>query len=256
MVFAPPCMAGNSPSIEPTRAFWIGTTLVAAVVVVAGSLCWRLPVPPPKATAVPGVRIGHARLDANSGNRVLREEALLRDPTPLFLPTRWSAAAAVRPESVLREPGETWGGFPPQLVFPPDNAHVALPLPSRPPETPIEALRAERWDRPFLGWGQRDGAWPALPSRRAFIEVVSLRDGRTLLAEPLDAAPAAGQDWNPIQWMAAVEAAGPVGAPALLQGSGQEQVDRFYSDFLEKQWRLGERLARLAPGFYHIILGP
>lgn len=243
--------------LEPTRTFWIGTSTLAFALVAGLSLMWRLPEPPPRVEYRQAGTIGHARLDGRSADAVLREEASLRDPTPLFLPTEWSAAAAVRPESVLREPGEQrWGGFPARFVFSEEAAQFDLPLPSRPPEGAVDALRSERWDRPFLGWGQKDAPSGLLGSRGAYISVVSVRNGSTILSAPVEAAPAGAPDWAPIEWLAAVEPSGPAGSPALLKSSGVDSVDRFYLDYLEKRWRLGERLARLAPGFYHITLGP
>lgn len=242
--------------IEPTRTFWVGTTILASLLVGGFSLCWHLPAPPPKVVQAAPSRIGHARLDGSSTDQVLREEALLRDPTPLFLPTEWSAAAAVRPESVLREPGERWGGFTARFAFSDEAAQVDLPLPSKPPEGALDALRTERWDMPFLGWGQREVKAGLLGQRGAYIAVVAVRDGRSVLVSPLEASPVGNADWAPIEWLTAVEPQGPSGSPALLKSSGVEAIDRFYLDYLEKNWRLGDRLARLAPGFYHITLGP
>lgn len=185
------------------------------------------------------------------------DESLLRDPTPLFLPTRWNAAQGVRPDRALREPGETFAGFGAKFVFGENAAELALPLVVTVPAQPEAAIRPSDWQAPFLGLGRADASVVPLPARAAFIEVRFSRDGRQVLGQAvLESAPFQATDWQPLEFGVAVAAGGAIGAPALLTSSGVEDVDEYFQEYLATRSMLGERLSKLRPGAYRIVIGP
>jgi hypothetical protein len=71
-----------------------------------------------------------------------------------------------------------------------------------------------------------------------------------------EAKPPTQQEWQPMEFLAAIEPGGLVGRPSLVASSGVEKVDQYFLEYLVKDWRVGERLSKLKTGFYLIKLGP
>jgi hypothetical protein len=59
------------------------------------------------------------------------------------------------------------------------------------------------------------------------------------------AKPPTQQEWQPMEFLAAIEPGGLVGLPSLVASSGVEKVDQYFLDYLVKDWRVGERLSKL-----------
>jgi hypothetical protein len=246
----------------PSRQFWILTSLGAVGLVGAVALLVRAPAPlapPPRPQPIP--MVGLSRLDGATGDAVLREEARLRDPTPLFLPiAELNAAQGVNPKGTVREPGDTFLGYPGKPAF--GNADVqfafapAVVVPDE--KRPVEATSLTDWTLPLQGMGQRDVTPPILAARGAYVDIRAAADGSSLGLEQAltEAKPPTQQEWQPMEFLAAVEPGGLVGQPSLMVSSGVEKVDQYFLEYLVKSWRVGERLSKLKTGFYVIKLGP
>ena len=65
--------------------------------------------------------------------------------------------------------------------------------------------------------------------------------------------PANNRDWQPVEFLFAINAAGSVGRPMVTTSSQVPEVDAYFRDYLAKSFHLGERLA---PGFYRVVVGP
>ncbi|MBI5380385.1 MAG: hypothetical protein HZA31_00640 [Opitutae bacterium] len=243
-----------------SRGVWMALAAGAVLVAGAGLLLVRSPKTSGSAARAGSIpSVGLARLDGATGDAVLREEAWLRDPTPLFLPTEWNAAQGVDLQRTqLKEPGNTFEGYPAKLTFKTAKVQFDLPAAVAVPASPVGALQVGGWEMPFLGFGRRDVPPPALAARGACIEVMAANDGRRVgLDQALPMAqPPVALEWQPLEIMAAVDAAGLVGVPSLVVSSGVEEVDQYFLKLLTKDWRVGDRLAALAPGLYRIRLGP
>lgn len=201
-----------------------------------------------------GGAVGIARFDGEAANEILEEEALLRDPLPLFLPSQWSASADVLRADVWRDPQTSFQDFPPKLTF--AEAGFALPMPPvvAVPTRAGEAFDVDQARRPFAGFGQSGAQVGALPERAAFLEVVSAGDGQRVISQPLtNAAPPRDLPWQPLEFLVAVDVRGVVGAPVLTESSTVAAVDGYFQDYVVKVLHLGERLE---PGFYHVGIGP
>jgi hypothetical protein len=192
----------------------------------------------------------------------LRDEAAMFDPTPLFLPTKNFNAS---PKDIeLREPGSSaFPNYPPKLGFAETELKLdslSLPKPVQVPPSPASAPGAVlAWPAPgvlALGFGRTDGPVATLPARGAFVEVFDAKTGRRLLPKELPETarpPGGGRPWQPMEFIAAVDAAGLVGPLVPTVRSGVEEVDSFFQNYLARTLRVGERLA---PGFYRICVGP
>ncbi|HTQ31225.1 MAG TPA: hypothetical protein VMI53_08445 [Opitutaceae bacterium] len=236
------------------RSLWLvaGAGALLAVIFVAW-LFSRTPVPPPSAGAPrPAPTVGVTRLDAAT-DAALREQAELFDPKPLFLPTHRNAQPR-NLTGVAPDPGDTvFENFPPILTFDQNGLALDFPAVIRAPARPIEALAVGLPPRPLLGFGRLDLATEPLAPRGGFVEVVAAGSGETILRGELPAAAPPGGDWAPLEFMAAVNAAGLVGPPQLAHSSGRDEVDAYFRTFLVQSFRLG---ARLPPGFFRVRVGP
>ena len=255
-------MAEARKNDGPSPKFWILASLAAAVILGGLVLLVRAPAPlAARAAAGSNPSVGLARLDSTAGGAVLREEARMRDPTPLFLPTaELNAEQAVDPKRQLREPGDTFLGYPEKFTFGRTNVQFAFPPAVEVPDEnrPVEATSLTDWSMPLQGLGRRDEAPPVLAVRGAYVEILTAGDGASVGLEQAltEAKPPTQQEWQPMEFLAAIGPGGLVGLPSLVVSSGVEKVDQYFLDYLVKNWRVGERLSKLKTGFYLIKLGP
>jgi hypothetical protein len=187
-------------------------------------------------------------------NELLVEEVALRDPTPLFLPTRWNAGEDALAMSAPREPGSSFQDYAPFFTNPATELNLEFPSNLKVPEKPADALAVDSASRSLFGLGHVDRAIEPVQTRIGFIEVVGASDGQVLMKQPLvgDSPPEQGS-WQPMEFLVAVDDAGLVRPPVLSESSRVAEVDSFFTEYLLKVLHIGERLA---PGFYRISIGP
>ena len=227
---------------------WIFAAGGALVAVVAISLLFRAPGGPRVEILKPASTPGRVTLKNLKPN-----EAVLTDPTPLFLPTEWNAGQNALPANTRREPGGSFQGYPAKLTFAETELKLDLPSAVVMPARPADALAADRTSQLFLGLGQGDRIPSQLVDRNAFIEILAATNGQRLLAQALaDAKPPEG-DWQPMEFLVAVDPMGLVGPPTLTESSHVAAVDGYFQNYLVKTLHAGQRLA---PGFYRVCIGP
>jgi hypothetical protein len=183
---------------------------------------------------------------------VVVKATMLSDPTPLFLPTQFNSS---RRDYVAREPGGAFSGFAPKLTF--DEAQLELKLPSSSsiPTSPAEALAGDPPGAPFLGFGRRDPVTQPLSARTAYVEIRASGTGKMVYEGSIEDAhpPSRSLPWQPMEFIAAVDAAGLVGPLVPTVRSGVDDVDAYFGRYLAETLRVGQRLA---PGFYRVVVGP
>lgn len=191
---------------------------------------------------------------AGAVDSVFREETTLRDPTPLFVPTRWNASENALPADLQREPGTSFRGYAPRFAF--AEADLALDLPPvvTIPARPVDVFGVSKMERPYVGFGQRDQPVPPLPVRGAFVRILAADTGELLLAQPLlDAKPSQDAVWQPLEFLIAIDVSGVVRPPVLTESSRVALVDAYFQEYLVQSLHIGERLG---PGFYRACIGP
>jgi len=230
--------------------------LTAIVAVAAFLLVFRpvRPGPPPVRPA-PTPPVVVARLDQQAGDGLMREQATLFDPTPLFLPTEWNTNQRALPATVQHQPGQVFRPFESKPLF--GEAELSLPIGpvSAVGERPADLLKEPSHD-PFLGFDREDRDLPPLAFRPGYVEVRSAGTGEIVLARSLDDSlvlPPAQRAWQPAEFFIAVTPAGLLGGPTDPAGAEVEEMEVFFRDYLAKNLHLGERLA---PGIYRIVVGP
>lgn len=242
------------------RTRWVIAGTGALVLVGALTLLFRLPqqesFPRPAAKRPPAVQMARP----TEADVVLKDEALIRDLRPLFLPTAFNATL---PEP-RREPGRTilddekprWDFAEAELGISRDLPPVAI-LNGRSAEKAraSDVLAAADVGVGLMGFGRAGRILEPLKPRGGFVEVVAVATGRQVLAESLPAAygPAGGKTWEPMELFAAVDAAGLAAPLVVTAGSRVEEIDAHFRKILAQTYRIGERLT---PGFYRIVVGP
>lgn len=243
------------------RWAWAGASAVVGVglLVLIFSLA-RPPAPVPVSTGLrPGIGFDQSQADS-----ALKAGATLLDPAPLFLPTEWNTGQ----KTVNRpEPGGAFQNYrvAPKLMFAEVDPKLELPKPVAVPARPADALPVVGPGALAAGFGRADVTIVPLTPRGAVVQVVTAQTGQPALPEwgsrqleelAAQARPPEppGQQWQPIEFLASVDAAGLVGPPAIVElRSGEEEVERYFQNFLVQTLRIGERLR---PGFYRISVGP
>ncbi|MSU64879.1 MAG: hypothetical protein EXS38_01980 [Opitutus sp.] len=238
------------------------TVAAVGAIGVMGLMIWLMRAPEVAslklvAPSKPVVRL----VEPDGSHTALDEEAIIHDPTPLFLPTARNATLKELPR---REPGK---GFLDKetlkLGFSEANLNLTKDFPpvvmlggKLPTQAgPGDLLSIHGPGSLLLGFGQSDMVQSPLPARGGFVEVIASATGRCALAEalPVTARPAVEKAWQPMEFLVAVDAAGLVGPLVVTLGSGVDEVDAYFRRYLGHTFRIGERLS---PGFYRIVVGP
>lgn len=247
-------------AVTTERARW-SVAAGVAVVLVAGTLQLFQPPPGGEGPVVPtrtAKPIQMAR--PTDADTVLKDEALIRDLKPLFLPTEFNAAL---PEP-RREPGRTiLDDERPHWEFSEGELSIVRGLPpvatlgGQPAERarPTQILDSAPLGLAPAGFGRRQRDLQPLAPRGGFIEVVSVGNGYRILAEPLavELSPPGNKAWQPLELFAAVDAAGLASPLVVTEGSRVDEVDAHFRRVLTQDYRIGERLP---PGFYRVVVGP
>lgn len=247
-------------ALTTERMRWV-LAAVGATTVVAGLLI--LFQPPPggrglviEAKANRGVQMARPTEE----DHVLKDEALIRDLRPLFLPTEFNAAL---PEP-RREPGRTiLDEQRPRWDFPEGELALNRDLPAaatlnrRPAEraTASDVLESGEVGLGMIGFGRNKPTIDALAPRGGFLEVVAVSTGQRVLVEslPPELGPGGGKPWEPMELFAAVDVAGLASPLVVTEGSRVDEVDAHFRRILSQGYRIGERLP---PGFYRVVVGP
>ena len=243
-------------NLQVKRRVWFGLGFALAVTVAwwAWTQARLRPIVATEAVKQPFVRLTGA--GSGAGDQVLREQADLFDPTPLFFPTEWNFGQRPLRESLRHPPGQIFGSFEPKIDFGEQGIKAygveAVVAPERLADVLVQGNEA-----PFAGMGQVDVQRPALAVRSGFLEVRALLDGKLVMAQAFKELSLPRVDFAPVEYLVVVSSAGMVGDPILMVGSGgeemDEKVDAFFRSYLVKVFRLGERLN---PGRYRILVGP
>ena len=190
----------------------------------------------------------------------MKDEALIRDLRPLFLPTQFNTTL---PEP-RREAGHTiLDQETPRLEFTEAELGIGQKLP---PAVTLNGRAAEKARGSdvlaagdvgvgMAGYGRREKELQPLPARGGYVEVVAAATGQRVLAEalPTTLGPVAGKPWEPMELYAVVDAAGLAAPLVVTEGSRVDEVDAHFRKVLAQTFRIGERLP---PGFYRIVVGP
>jgi hypothetical protein len=182
--------------------------------------------------------------------RVVSEDAVLLDKTPLFLPTDLNTAVK---DVSLPKTGGIFSDFLPIFAY--SEFDVGLGG-MRAAENVflIDALGLAGGAPLAFGFGRVFDQATGIDSRRFYLDVLSAKDGARIFQEVLTSDPPRGNAiWRPIEFMALIGTVG-LEAPLIpIARSGSDEIDAYFSDFLARKLKRG---AKLSPGTYRLIVGP
>ena len=232
-----------------TKGRWTLAVVGAAAGGALGLMLFRQPQAPAAAAGKAPLRQSVTLVSEQ--DKAVNDESVLLDPTPLFLPTKWNATQR---ELAPREPGGRFQGYDaPRFSFTENELKLGLPVPIAVPAGPAEAVAADAPAAVLVGFGRTALPVAAPEPRGAFVEIVMAGNGRKVLAQAIPGTPPGNGAWQPVEFVAGVDAAGLVGPLVVTTRSGVEEVDTYFANYLARTLRVGERLA---PGFYRICIGP
>lgn len=228
-----------------TTRFWTWASAIGVIGIVAVAYLLRIPGPH---AAEPGPTPPSVRLV----DPVVIQRTMLRDPTPLFLPTEFNSS---RKDYVLWEPGGTFAGFQAPWTFDEAALELHLPPPTAMPASPAAALAGDPPGAPFVSFGRMNPDVQPVSPRAAYVEIINSGTGQRVFAQALLDAhpPLSSLPWQPMEFLAAVDTAGLVGPLVPTTRSGVDEVDSYFRLYLADTLRVGQRLS---PGFYRISVGP
>jgi len=233
------------------RRVYVGTLLVVGAVAAGWFWAERRvrgvgeTVPEPQ----PFVRVGTA--SAGGTESILRERAEFFDPAPLFVPTDKNYGGGELPARLAKQPGEVFGDFEAKLNFGDGELGTYGAEAFAAGEGIVEAL-ARSNEVPFAGFGEVAVTRAKLPARSALMRISKL-GGSELQERVLSEIGLPRADFAPVEFIIAVGPAGLVGDPLLAAGSGREEIDTFFQDFLARAAQVG---SLLGPGRYRVTIGP
>jgi hypothetical protein len=222
---------------------WTWGSVIGVIVIVWFALQVKAPEAPPAVGKSPNSTVGLV-------DPVVIKSTMLFDLAPLFLPTEYNSS---RKPYVPTEPGGTFAGFSFKPTFSDSQIELHLPPPVAVPSSPAEALVGDPPGAPFIGFGRTDIKTEPLAPRAAYVEITDAESGRDVYSQPVSDARPPAPGWRPMEFMAAVDAAGLVGPPVLTVHSDVAEVDAYFGHYLADSLRIGQRLN---PGFYRIRVGP
>lgn len=199
--------------------------------------------------AAPFVRVSAP--GQGGGDDVLRERADLFDPAPLFVPTARNYSQGALPVRLVKQPGQVFGDFGPKLSLNEGGLATYGVENIAAGETLAEVL-ARSNEVPFAGLGEIASPRQRLAARSAMMSIKKL-DGSDLRQITVGDLAVPQADFSPVEFLVAVGPAGLIGDPILAVGSGREEIDGLFQDFVAKTIRVG---TVLAPGRYRVVIGP
>lgn len=232
-----------------TKRRW-GISVGLASVVMAGLLVLLRE---PKARPAKAVDTAAKRtvVLVSTADKAVNDETVLLDPTPLFLPTKWNAT---QKEIAPPEVGGRFQGYDaPKFSFSENELKVGLPAPIKVPAGPAEAVAADAPMSVLAGFGRNEAPDLTQIPRGALVEIVTASSGHKVLVQSIPPVPAIKGVWQPVEFLAGIDAAGLVGPLVVTSRSGLEEIDGYFASYLTKSLRIGERLT---PGIYRICVGP
>ena len=232
--------------ITDRRSFWISSLLGAMGLAGVTIILFKTPSSEQKPD-----QLSRASVTPNIAlRRVVLEDAVLLDKTPLFLPTDLNTAIK---EVSLPKTGGIFSDFPPIFAFSESDVGFGA---MRAAESVLvnDALELASGAPVALGFGRGLEQANEVDPRRFYLDMLSAKDGARVFREILTFDPPRGNAiWRPIEFMALIGSVGLDGPLIPIARSGSDEVDAYFSDFLARKLKRG---AKLSPGTYRLIVGP
>ncbi len=242
-------------NLAPTPIAWIAI-VVGVFVHFIGFFLFKIQVPGFVDFKSPDAYVSYVKLDESEAQRDLRDQALLSDSAPLFLPSE------VNYGWELMQPGFYLDNQNPNMLRP-FNYEVALgtddilsSLVEEPSSfSPEDLLGDEVWQH-YRTLGETKTIPPTLPDRFAVLEFQEEGSRQVVSTFPFWRNPLeidlSSTFWRPATALVYVGTEGSLGAPFLRESTGIVALDQF---LVREVQRIANN--RLVPrGYYRVVFGP
>lgn len=185
-----------------------------------------------------------------SYEEMTRDQSMLLDSAPLFLPTRWSTAGVKNVEYSGAQT-DLFEVFAPEITLNADKMKPATIV------VPVEKVTADSIAGSatrLLGVSADAQSKLAIQQRSACYEIYAANGGKLIKKGIVEAGipEADGFLWQPAEFWVRVVQEGLLGQPLLTNGSGRESLDAA----LRKIVASSRDVSLLPPGYYRVVVGP
>ena len=180
-----------------------------------------------------------------------REQSMLLDSAPLFLPTRWSTTQR-RDVEYQGAQTDLFEGFSPEITLSADRmkpVSVVVPVEKIGVATTVDGRTMSLAGRP----GETDSRL-AVKARAACYEVYASNSGKVVITGVFEGPlPEAGDLlWQPAEFWVRIVQEGMMGPPLITSGSGSDSLDAS----LRRRIVASREIVMLPPGYYRVVVGP
>lgn len=192
-----------------------------------------------------------------SGHLLFREQAMLFDSEPIFLPTQWNVTSRLVDSLRTIEAPNPFDPFKAERLLSREQ-HTAQRWNSEEVVEEITAVSVLYFENSqiFSSFGQLNRSVTPLPIRAASLEIRDLAGNRSVYSgsiEELSGLPVEeGELWSFLELTVIVDSLGQVGEPLIAQSTGKRELDEFLKSYLERI--LPEK--NLNSGYFRVIFGP
>jgi len=242
-------------NLAPTPIAWIAI-VVGVFVHFVGFFLFKIKVPGFSDFKSPEAYVSYVTLDADDEHRDLRDQALLSDSLPLFLPSEFDYGwEKLQPSYYLENQNSSMlvpfhyeiGVAPIDIVRPESRQTTVY--------SPMQLLDSSVWES-FRTLGEEDSNLPVLPKRFGVIEFQDEATRVVIAAFPVEKKPAdvdlTNVLWKPVSVLISVGNEGSLGSPFLCESSGIVALDQY---LVQEVQRLSN-LRLVATGYYRVVFGP
>lgn len=181
---------------------------------------------------------------------ILKEQSLLFDSEPIFLPTEWNKSSN-KIENVIGEP--LFRDFPPIITLY-DLQKLESIINEHPSVSSPADILNNKFVSPFVGINQSNISISPPINRKAHIMIQSLNNSNIVASYGIIGASNLNEElWIPIEFILVVDESGPILPLFVIESSGSEKIDLYFRNYISK---LIFQHTPLPEGYYKISVGP
>jgi hypothetical protein len=210
-----------------------------------------MPVKPVKETEFKAQRSFITLEKNNATAEMTRDQSMLMDSAPLFLPTRWSTSGTRHVEYTDSQ-SDMFESFSPEITLNADR--MKPPATDVPVDKNAVSAKVDAHSTFLIGRSGDASGKQVMNARSAFYEVHAAQDGKLIMTGTIqNPIPEAGDLlWQPAEFWVRVVQEGVMGSPLLTSGSGNDSLDAALRNIVSSE----KKIALLPPGYYRVVIGP
>lgn len=198
--------------------------------------------------------ISFNNLNEKSGdlNLVLKEQAIIFDSEPIFIPTEWNEALDpfknIAKDSLFQDFPPVTTLYDQKMLLTITHEYPAISSPS--------GVLNSKFINPFIGINQNTPNTFPLKKRTAYVTVKNLNTSKIVEEYEIISDPDIqmnDQLWVPMEFLLIVDESGPIMPLLITESSGTEQIDNYFKNHIPESQL---KLSSLPAGYYKILVSP